>query len=320
MSSSLLARRALVASVGTSIFGVTAYFSYQLSSISSSSTDDIDIDTSSEVRVPAGANSHRLSSSLSSPVCKKCSNISDPNRNETFQKNAKMYDMEISREEAVMGVQLLRRALLYFHSNGSVLEVAGGTGRNLEYYPSNVDKIVITDISDQMLLEGRKKVRNMKDEDEKKRFKFFVADAQNMKYYGDDSFDTIVDTFGLCSFDDPVAVLKELQRICKPNGRILLLEHGRSKTWNWLSNYLDKTAERHAENWGCVYNRDIDRILKDSGIEIEKKDTYHFGTTYYAVCRPNIKVKMSKQEEMIIEEDFKEDSKGRTRWWWRLRN
>ena len=128
-----------------------------------------------------------------------------------------------------MGVQLLRRALLYFHSNGSVLEVAGGTGRNLEYYPSNVENIVITDISDQMLLEGRKKVRNMKDEDEKKKFKFFVADAQNMKYYGDDSFDTIVDTFGLCSFDDPVAVLKELQRICKPNGKILLLEHGRSK-------------------------------------------------------------------------------------------
>ena len=143
MSSSLLARRALVASVGTSIFGVTAYFSYQLSSISSSSTDDIDIGTgtsSSEVRSPTSgaANSRqRLSSSLSSPVCKKCSHISDPNRNETFQKNAKMYDMEISREEAVMGVQLLRRALLYFHSNGSVLEVAGGTGRNLEYYPSD---------------------------------------------------------------------------------------------------------------------------------------------------------------------------------------
>ena len=68
-----------------------------------------------------------------------------------------------------------------------------------------------------------------------------------------------------------------------------------------------------------MYNRDIDRILNDSGIEIEKKDTYHFGTTYYAVCRPNMKVKNSKKEEKIIKEDFKkEDSKGRTRWWWKL--
>ena len=58
-----------------------------------------------------------------------------------------------------------------------------------------------------------------------------------------------MDSFGLCSFDDPVKVLIELQRVCKPEGKILLLEHGRSKTYLGLSGYLDKHAERHAKNW-----------------------------------------------------------------------
>ena len=113
-----------------------------------------------------------------------------------------------------------------------------------------------------------------------------VADAANLSSFEDNSFDTIVDTFGLCSFDDPVKVLKELQRVCKPNGKILLLEHGRSKSYTGLSDYLDKHAERHAKNWGCVWNRDIDEIVESSGLELEILNNWHFGTTYYIVCKP----------------------------------
>jgi ubiquinone/menaquinone biosynthesis C-methylase UbiE len=45
--------------------------------------------------------------------------------------------------------------------------------------------------------------------------------------FEDRSFDTVVDTFGLCSYDDPVAVLKEMARCCKGDGTILLIEHGK---------------------------------------------------------------------------------------------
>lgn len=226
------------------------------------------------------------------------SHVTDPNRNLTFRKLASMYDDQISSEENAMLLPLFRRCLLYFHARGEVLEVGAGTGRNLDYYsftatPSTsqhgntngVNEVILTDISDEMLRQAREKVKQHKNKD---RFKLFVADAKDMtKYYPDDSFDTVVDTFGLCSFDDPVKVLKELQRVCKKSGgKILLLEHGRSKSCGPLTNYLDKTAERHAKNWGCVYNRDLDTILKESGVIVETLYTWHFGTTYYIVCRP----------------------------------
>jgi methyltransferase OMS1 len=214
--------------------------------------------------------------------------VLDPRRTDTFQKIAYSYDEGIEKDELVMGINLLRRALLYFHAKGTVLEVGAGTGRNIGYYPgpSTVRKIVLTDTSDKMLLRAKEKLSKMSN-DERERYEVIVADAANLQNYDDNSFDTVVDTFGLCSFDDPVAVLKELKRVCKADGKILLLEHGRSKSFAGLSSYLDKHSERHAKNWGCVWNRDITKIVQSSGLELEKLDTWHFGTTYYIVCRPS---------------------------------
>ncbi|KAL7542347.1 hypothetical protein ACHAXR_012536 [Thalassiosira sp. AJA248-18] len=218
----------------------------------------------------------------------KKSYVWDPRRTETFQKIAYSYDDEIAKDEFVMGINLLRRALLYFHAKGDVLEVGAGTGRNLGFYPgkSTVKKVMLTDSSEKMLLRAREKLKKMPNH-EIGRYEVMEADAANLHSFEDNSFDTIVDTFGLCSFDDPVAVLKELQRVCKPNGKILLLEHGRSKSYLGLSDYLDKHAERHAKNWGCVWNRDIDKIVESSGLKLEKLNNWHFGTTYYIVCTPS---------------------------------
>lgn len=216
--------------------------------------------------------------------------ISDPKRTETFQKIAYSYDEGIEKDELVMGINLLRRALLYFHAKGDVLEVGAGTGRNIGYYPgpSTVRKIVLSDSSDKMLLKAKEKLSKLPHK-ENERYEVIVADAANLQNYDDNSFDTVVDTFGLCSFDDPVAVLKELKRVCKADGKILLLEHGTSKSFAGLAGYLNKHAERHAMNWGCVWNRDIINIVESSGLELEKLDNWHFGTTYYIVCRPSKK-------------------------------
>jgi methyltransferase OMS1 len=57
----------------------------------------------------------------------------DPRRNETYSRIAHSYDGEIDKDEMVMGINLLWRALLYFHAKGDVLEVGAGTGRNLGF-------------------------------------------------------------------------------------------------------------------------------------------------------------------------------------------
>lgn len=301
-STSLFLRRAGIVSVALASYGAIVYFTYEFVSATVEKTNHgAGCCAASHVTGDRGKQDHNLQQRTTDRH--KTSYVTDPDRHVTFHKIASVYDSQISKEENVMLLPLLRRWLIYFHARGKVLEVGAGTGRNLDYYSFTtrsssstqkkdnvlssqvgVEDVILTDISEEMLLRAREKVKQHKHRD---RFKLFVADAKEMtKYYPNGTFDTIVDTFGLCSFDDPVAVLKELQRICKPNGKILLLEHGRSKSCGPLTNYLDKTAERHAKNWGCVYNRDLDAILKESGLQIETLWTWHFGTTYYVVCRP----------------------------------
>eukprot|EP01066_Platyproteum_vivax_P002016 Platyproteum_vivax@DN12493_c0_g1_i1.p1 len=85
--------------------------------------------------------------------------------------------------------------------------------------------------------------------------------------YPDDTFDTVVDTFGICSYELPVETLNELSRVCKPDGRVLLLEHGAS-TW-WLVNASMATHRvKHAWKFGCYYNRNILDIVDESNLEV----------------------------------------------------
>lgn len=212
------------------------------------------------------------------------SHVHSPQRNLQYQNVANCYDDSIGRDEFFMGMNILRRSLLYFHAKGTVLEVGAGTGRNLSYYGTTVDRVVLSDTCTQMLNQARQKIREMGSIN-RKRFAVLEADSANLKL-PNDSFDTVVDTFGLCSYDDPVAVLQELSRVCKPGGKILLLEHGRSKSWQFVTDHLDKFAEVHAANWGCVWNRDLDDIVQMADLEVDVLRRWHFGTTYYMVCRP----------------------------------
>jgi methyltransferase OMS1, mitochondrial len=232
--------------------------------------------------------------------------VHNHNRNQRYEDVASTYDDQIGRDEMVMGINLLRRSLLYFNARGTVLEVAAGTGRNIQYYPSStVDRVLMMDTSTKMLERAQQKIRKLnppavvvdqqqhqsqnqsqQSSTQKPTFACTVGDSASLTQFPDDCFDTVVDTFGLCSFDDPVCVLKEMARVCKPDGRVLLLEHGRSKTWDFITKYLDKHAERHAKNWGCCWNRDLDSIVERSGLQIDTIRTYHFGTTYYMVCSP----------------------------------
>ena len=99
-----------------------------------------------------------------------------------------------------------------------VLEVGVGTGKNLPYYPQDAD-ITAIDLSPRMLSRARRKAEKLVLD-----VRLLEMDAQNLAFT-DHIFDTVFATFVFCSVPDPVKGLQELRRVCKPEGRLLLLEH-----------------------------------------------------------------------------------------------
>ncbi|KAK4164515.1 S-adenosyl-L-methionine-dependent methyltransferase [Cladorrhinum sp. PSN259] len=107
-------------------------------------------------------------------------------------------------------------------------------------------------------------------------------------------FDTILQTFGLCSVDDPKRLLKNMLSALKPGtGRMLLLEHGRG-WWDWVNGLLDKWAPEHHAKYGCWWNRDIEGIVReleqDSGgkidvVRLERPGWRQLGTTVLVELR-----------------------------------
>lgn len=115
---------------------------------------------------------------------------------------------------------LRKKTLAY--ARGKVLEVGVGTGKNLVYYPEGCEVTGI-DFSPGMLARARKKVHLARVP-----VTLVEMDAQDMDF-PDDTFDTVVATCVFCSVPDPVKGLMEVRRVCKPGGRIILLEHVRSE-------------------------------------------------------------------------------------------
>jgi ubiquinone/menaquinone biosynthesis C-methylase UbiE len=99
-----------------------------------------------------------------------------------------------------------------------ILEVGVGTGKNFDFYPKDA-RITAIDFSEQMLKQAAQK-RDRKQVN----VELELMDIQSL-CFADNSFDTIIGTFVFCSVPSAVKGLKELKRVCKPGGQVILLEH-----------------------------------------------------------------------------------------------
>ncbi len=125
-----------------------------------------------------------------------------------------------------------RKALLK-EARGKTLEVGIGTGKNIEHYPPGVELTGI-DFSEKMLERARRRAHNHP------RVKLMLMDAEQMSF-DDDTFDIVVTSCVFCSVPDPVQGLKEIKRVCKNGGKIMMLEHVRSqkKTVGKIMDFLN---------------------------------------------------------------------------------
>lgn len=165
------------------------------------------------------------------------------------------------------------------HANGRVLDVACGTGRNFRYLSSS-SEVVGIDISDKMLAHARNELDRLSLDGA-----VHQMDAQTLDF-PDDSFDTVISSFSTCTFPDPIAALREMERVCMPDGEILLLEHRRSDVapLAWLQ---DWRAESHYEKNGCRLNHDPLETVEQADLTVENASTAFFGlvTTIEATPR-----------------------------------
>lgn len=177
-----------------------------------------------------------------------------------YDRIAPIYDLM----ESPMEIFLARdwRELIWSKVEGdNVLEVGVGTGKNIPYYPEE-SKVTAIDISEKMLGRARKKTESADGKVELLRM-----DAQKMDFE-DDLFETTVATFVFCSVPDPVQGLREINRVTKPGGQVLLLEHMRPETElpGRLFDVLNPIVVRLL---GFNINRRTIENIEKSGLEIE---------------------------------------------------
>lgn len=157
-----------------------------------------------------------------------------------FNALAPEYDAQIELDEHSSGILELRKEMVA-RARGRVLEVGAGTGRNLAFYTNSVSELVVSDYSEPMLQVAASKVAKLRESpgaqlpqvrrrsarrsgppcERRRRCRWqvtlAVADAGKIPL-PDNLFDTVVDTFGLCSFEKPDEALREMSRCCKPGG------------------------------------------------------------------------------------------------------
>jgi len=161
----------------------------------------------------------------------------------------------------------LREALLQLAS-GEVLEIGFGTGLNLRHYPTTITRLSIVDPA---TLLPAKVSRRMAAAPYP--IQTTHVTAENLPF-PDQQFETVVSTWTLCTIPDPVLALHEVGRVLKPGGRFLFLEHGRSDE-RTIAAWQDRLNPiQNVIGCGCHLNRQIDRLITQSGLTIAHLDRF----------------------------------------------
>ncbi|MGB7220159.1 MAG: methyltransferase domain-containing protein [Vicinamibacterales bacterium] len=150
----------------------------------------------------------------------------------------------------------------------SVLEVGVGTGMNIDLYPPEC-AVVGIDLSGPMLEKAhsrimRKDVRNIR---------LIEMDAAHLKF-ADKTFDIVYAPYVISVVPDPVAVVREMHRVCKTGGRLVMLNHFRSA--NPMLAWCERILSPFTVHIGFKADLDLPGFLAQAGLEpvsIEKVNT-----------------------------------------------
>lgn len=144
---------------------------------------------------------------------------------------------------------------------GPGLEVGAGTGANFACHPPGV-YVVATDISVPMLRRARRKR-------EGGAVPLVATDALALPF-ADASFAWVAETLVFCEVADPVAGLREVRRVLRPGGLLVMLEHVRPS--GWLGRLADAASVVTGPLVGEHFDRDAEEAVRAAGFRVEKRE------------------------------------------------
>ena len=159
------------------------------------------------------------------------------------------------------------RQRLVSAATGRILEIGVGSGLNLRHYGDGAKRVIGLDPSVKLL--------SMAEQAPKRPMlsvQLLRGSAEDIPM-DDDSIDTVVSTWTLCTIPDISRALSEMRRVLKPDGRLLFVEHGRSsdaKVRRWQDRL---TPLWRRMGGGCHLNRAISQLIEHAGFRIERMDT-----------------------------------------------
>jgi ubiquinone/menaquinone biosynthesis C-methylase UbiE len=193
------------------------------------------------------------------------------------------YFVHMSMRQTNLGVY---RHRLVSAAEGRVLEIGIGSGLNLRHYSDKATRIIGLDTSAKLLSMAEREKGGLP-----LPIELLEGSAEAIPL-GDETVDTVLTTWTLCTIPDVAHALSEMRRVLKPGGRLLFVEHGRSPDPS-----VRRWQDRFTPLWkrvagGCHLNRAIGQLIEQSGFLIEHIDTgYMKGPrpmtfTYEGTARP----------------------------------
>lgn len=194
-----------------------------------------------------------------------------------YNECAPRYDKCILWLDRVAGIENMRREL-FQQASGAVLDVATGTGANYEFFPSDCT-ITGVDLSVGMLDLAKNKAEKLG-----KKVVVQPMNAEQLEFPSE-SFDTVTSGLSLCTIPNPLKALEEIARVCRKDGKILLLEHGPSD-WRLIAAAQKLLlGEWYVRKFGCHWDREPHELAEQAGLSIKEHRRQFLGMLHAIEAR-----------------------------------